>query len=181
MSDRHVQLRGASRGTLRGASRSATGFTIAEVAVCVLIVGVMLAAAAHTLGQSSMLQFRINERTRANQLARAMLAEIMQQAYIEPTQTPTFGAETSETRSTFDDVDDYNGLSETSPKSKDGTSLNVPSSTNWRRTVSVVWANRLTLAAASPQAESGVKLITVSVYHCNVLITSQSALKGNAP
>ena len=149
--------------------------------MCVLIVGVMLAAAAQTLGQSSMLQFRINERTRATQLARAMISEIMQQAYIEPTQTPTFGAEASETRSTYDDVDDYNGLSETSPKNKDGSTMNVPSASNWRRNVTVVWANRLTLAMASPQTESGVKLITVSVYHRNVLITSQSALKGNAP
>jgi type II secretory pathway pseudopilin PulG len=159
--------------------RRSRAFTLAEVCVSVLIVGVMLAAAAQTLGQSSMLQFRISERTRAKQLARALMAEILQQTYVETIGTPTFGPEGGETRATYDDVDDYNGLTETSPTSKDGTSLNVPSASTWKRTVSVVWMNGSTLTVAAPQAETGVKLITVNVYHRNVLITSLVALKGN--
>ena len=159
------------------AERARRGFTLVEVCVSVVIVGVMLAAAAQTLGQSSMLQFRISERARAKQLARALMAEIMQQAYVEPTQTPALGAENAETRATYDDVDDYNGLSETSPTSKDGTSLNVPFASTWKRTVTVVWANPTTLAAASPQTETGLKLITVNVYHKNVLITTLTAIR----
>jgi len=172
--------RARARTTSSG-THAMRGFTIAEVCVSVLIVGMMLAAAAQTLGQSSTLQFHISERTRAKQLARALLAEILQQTYVETVGTPTFGPEAGETRATYDDVDDYNGLSETSPISKAGASLNVPFSSTWKRTVNVVWANPSTLAVASPQVDTGVKLITVNVYHKNVLITSLSAVKGNGP
>lgn len=159
-----------------------SAFTIVEVSVCVVIVGVMLAAVMQTVGQSSLMQFRVAERTRGAQLARSLLAEVMQQPYTDPVvTTTTIGPEGGETRATWDDVDDYDGLVESPPVNKDGTSMNVPSAGTWRRTVSVTWINPSTLATASPQVESGAKLVTVSVYHRSVLVAKLSAVRTNAP
>jgi MSHA pilin protein MshD len=161
---------------------SRRGFTIAEVSVCVVIVGVMLATALQTVGQSGIMQYRIAERTRGAQLARMMMAEIMQQPYQEAGVTTTvLGPESGEARATYDDVDDYNGMDGSPPRNKDDSVMSVPSATTWRRTVTVVWVNPLTLGPAATQIETGAKLITVNVYHKNVLVTKLSAIKSNAP
>jgi hypothetical protein len=107
---------------------------------------------------------------------------MLQQSYQESGVTTTvLGPESGEARTTYDDVDDYNGLNDTSPRNKDDSVMGVPSASTWRRTVTVVWANPLTLAQAATQTETGVKLITVNVYHRNVLVTKLSAVKTNAP
>lgn len=161
--------------------RRPRAFTIAEVSVCVVIVGVMLVAALQTVGQSATVQQRIATRTRGSQLARAMLAEVMQQNYVEPSVTPVFGPEGGETRATYDDVDDYNGLIDSTSVGKDGSSLAVPSASLWKRTVAVEWADPLTLKAVAPQLETGVKLITVTVQYKNVVVTKAQALRTSAP
>lgn len=156
------------------------GFTLVEVSVCVVIVGVMLAAVMQTVGQSSVMQFRLAERSRAAQLARSMMAEILAQPYQDAlVATTTLGPEPGELRATYDDIDDYNGLTESPPTAKDGTSLNLPSASTWRRSVSVAWVTPTTLASSA--TESGLKKITVSVYHRGTLVYTLSALKGNAP
>jgi MSHA pilin protein MshD len=167
----------------RVASQHRRGFTIAEVSVCVVIVGMMLAAVMQTVGQASVLQYRVVQRARANQLARMLMAEVVQQAYAETgiAGTTTLGPESGETRATYEDVDDYNGLSESPPVNKDGSTMNVPSASSWRRTVSVQWLNPTTLALASPQSESGAKLITVNVYYKTILVTKLTAIRTNAP
>ena len=160
---------------------SRRGFTLVEVCVSVLIVGVMLAAALQTVGQSGLMQYRLSERSRANHLARMLMAEVLQQAYAETTAARVFGAESGESRATYEDVDDYNGLVESPPANKDGSTFNLPSASTWKRTVAVVWIDPTTLSVASPQTETGAKLITVSVYHNGVLVTKLSAVRTSAP
>jgi MSHA pilin protein MshD len=168
-----------NRLQLRGRAR---GFTIVEVSVCVIIVGVMFSAVMQTVGQSAIMQFKVSERTSGMQLARMLMVEIMQQAYTEPSTTTTaLGPESGETRPTFEDVDDYNGLSESPPVNMDGTAINVPSASTWRRTVTVVWVNPATLATASPQVETGVKKITVNVSHNGFAVATLTAIRSNAP
>jgi MSHA pilin protein MshD len=159
----------------------ARGFTLVEVCVSVLIVGVMLAAALQTVGQSGLMQYRLSERARAGQLARMLMAEVLQQAYAETSATPAFGAESGETRATYEDVDDYDGLVETPPTNKDGSSLHLPAAGTWKRTVSVQSADPETLDTASLHADQGAKLVTVSVYHNNVLVTKLCAVRTSAP
>ena len=108
--------------------------------------------------------------------------EILQQSYTEPVSTPAFGAESGEaTRTAFDDVDDYNGLNETPLTNRDGSAIGVPGPATWRRTVSVVWVNPSTLADASPQAETGVKKITVTVLHRGFAAAKLVTIRTNAP
>lgn len=148
-----------------------------------MIVGVMLAAVMQTVGQANLMQFRISERTRAAQLARLLMAEIVSQSYAEGgvSSTITLGAESGETRATYDDVDDYNGLVESPPLNHDGSAISLSGASTWRRTVAVEWLNPTTLASASPQADTGVKRITVTVYHRGFACATLSSIRTNAP
>ena len=159
----------------------ATGFTLVEASVSVLIVGVMLVAALQTVSHSRLVQYRLAERARGEHLARALLAEIVQQRYADPDVAPVFGPELGESRATYDDVDDYNGLNDTLLTARDGVALAVPRANTWRRAVVITWMNPATLAPASPHLESGAKRVTVSTYHNGVRVAECVAVRTDTP
>jgi prepilin-type N-terminal cleavage/methylation domain-containing protein len=159
----------------------ARAFTMVEVVVSVVIVGLLLAASLRAVGLSAIMQYRITEHTRSSAMARALMAEIVQQAYSDPGASPVFGPESGESRDTFDDVDDYDGLVDSPPLTREGTKLPLPKGGVWRRIVEVKWVDPLTLAVASPQAETGVKMITVTVKHNHVTLATVTAIRTNAP
>ncbi|MCX5662021.1 MAG: PKD domain-containing protein [Planctomycetota bacterium] len=91
------------------------------------------------------------------------MAEILQQAYEYSGTNVVFGLEAgkgSANRSTWTDVDDYNGWTETTPQTKSGTVLG--NFTGWTRSVLVEWIDPATLAATS-NTNTGIKRITVTV------------------
>ena len=157
------------------------GFTIVEVVISVVIVGVLLAASLRAVGLSRILQYRTMEQTRANEMARALLAEIGQKAYADPGAAPVFGPESGETRAAYDDVDDYDGFAEHPPLTREGTKLPLPSSGSWRWSVDVKWVDAQTLAVASPQSETGAKQVTVTVTRNNVPLAKVSLIRTAAP
>jgi hypothetical protein len=106
-----------------------------------------------------------------------LLAEIQNQTYADPNQTPGLGKESGETtRSQFDDVDDYDGWTESPPKNRAGTDL--AGFTGWSRSVTVVRAQR-----ASPMqnagSDEGLKRITISVSKSGVTLQTINALKAS--
>ena len=58
-------------------------FSLVEVVVSVLIMGVMFVAALNTVGAARGGEYRLAEREQALLLAQALMAEILQQAYID--------------------------------------------------------------------------------------------------
>jgi prepilin-type N-terminal cleavage/methylation domain-containing protein len=173
-----VQLLCRERSSRAGKSGA---FTLVEVVISVVIVGLLLAASLQTVGLSRIMQYRVTERVRASEMARAMLAEITQQAYVDPGATPLFGPEPGETRSMFDDVDDYNGYVESPPLTREGTKLPLPKGGVWWRSVDVKWIDPQTLAVASPQAETGAKMITVTVQRNGVTMATVVGIRTSAP
>src|SRR5690349_18095656 len=126
---------------MKNKPRHHAGFTLVESIMSILIVGVMYVAALNTLGASRVSQATIADQRRGHELAQQLLVEIVALPYADPTTgTTTFGPEAGESttsRSLFDDIDDYNGWSETPPKLKDGTTIS--NLTNWSRRVTVEW------------------------------------------
>jgi MSHA pilin protein MshD len=165
----------------RRGTAAARAFTMVEVVVSVVIVGLLLAASLRAVGLSAIMQYRITEHTRASAMARGLLAEIVQQAYVDPQGSAVFGPESGEARDTFDDVDDYDGYVDSPPLTREGTKLPVPRGGVWRRSVEVKWVDPLTLTVASPQAEAGVKMITVTVKHNQLTLATVTAIRTNAP
>lgn len=155
------------------------GFTLVEAAISIVLVGVLLVAALSTVGAAKLGERIRADRSEGQLLAQALMAEILNQAYEEPDDTPQFGREVSEgsgDRTAWDDVDDYDGWTKSPPRYKDSTSM--PGLDDWRRSVSVQWVtpSDLTQVSASP---TGVKRITVTVAHNTVpvaeLVTVRTA------
>jgi len=153
------------------------GFSLIEVAVSSILVGSILVAAMSTVG--AVLRFRssTSDSGRAALLAAELLAEIQNQAYSDPNQTPVFGKESGESaRSQFDDVDDYDGLTESPPKNRAGT--NLTGFTGWSRSVTVVRAQRNS-PMQTAGSDEGLKRIRISVLKNGVTQQTVDALKAS--
>jgi type II secretory pathway pseudopilin PulG len=156
--------------------RKASGFSLVESVFAIVIVGTMFAAAMSTLGASKRTQLRLTKQNQAAWLADSLLAEIMEQAYIEPTESVvTFGKEALETgqsnRSTYDDVDDYHNLKTSPPVLKDGSAIDGIGAT-WKRKITISWIDP-TNVPNTAASDKGLKKIVVDVYENDVLVTSR--------
>ena len=148
-----------------GQSCRRRAFTMAEAAVCIVIVGVMLVAVLNAAAFARTVDYRMAMRQRGMLLARELLAEVTAQAYADPESgTAVFGLEAGETgtgsRALWDDVDDYDGLNESPPRDRDGTDMSDLAEWKWQVRIERLSSSNPTLTVAS---ESGLKLCTVIV------------------
>ena len=114
-------------------------------------------------------------------LAASLMAEILQQAYLDPGAAPIFGREPLEsttTRVDADDVDDYTGLREAPPQNKDGTKL--PGVSDWELQVNVTLVDPNDLTATST-TDLGAKRILVSAVHQGKVVAELWAVKTGKP
>ncbi len=156
--------------------RVATAFTLIEAVMSILVVGLMLVAVLNTLGASKLSQMRNTEQSLGPMLAQDLMTEILNQHYMEPATTGTFGleGENATVRTDWDDVDDYDGWSSTPPQDRNGTDL--PGMDGWGRKVTVTWADAADLNSTSGSA-NGIKRIDVTVTHNGQPITTLSSLR----
>ncbi len=154
-----------------------SGFSLIEVAVSSILVGSILVAALSTTGAVFRFRSSTSNVARAALLATELLAEIQNQPYSDPNQTPVLGRETGETlRAHFDDVDDYASWTESPPKTLAGA--NLTGFTGWSRSVSVVRAQRNS-PMQNAAGDEGLKRITISVSRNGVALQTIDALKAN--
>lgn len=155
-------------------------FTLVEAVISIVITSVMLVAALRTVAAARSGQIWNSDRLRAIYLAQDLMAEITSKPYTDPGATPLFGPEGAEIvggRSTYDDVDDYNGLSESPPKDRSGTS--IPGATSWTRAVTVIWVMPADLTQTS-LIDRGAKLITVTVSRNNATLAKLVEVRTSA-
>jgi Tfp pilus assembly protein PilV len=140
------------------------GLSLVEVSVSTLLMGFLLTASMKSMNQISISSRTAQDRIKAQSLAEGLMAEILQQSYKDPTQTPTFGLESGEAaspgRTGFDDVDDYTFLLESSPKNRNGTT--IANLTGWTRTTTIVYLSPSDYTTTS-STDQNVKRITVTV------------------
>ncbi|MFH0982678.1 MAG: LamG domain-containing protein [Planctomycetota bacterium] len=178
-----------NHGHRLGSARPA--LTLVETVVSIVLVGVMLVAALNTVGASKLGQRKLYDSRQGHELAQALMAEILEQPYADEWQIEnlksqilvdgttvsyTLGPESAEgggTRSTFDDVDDYDGWNETPPRAQDGTVMTEL--TGWRRSVTVAFVKQDDAGTTRTQDE-GAKRITVTVSHDDVPVATLVAL-----
>lgn len=145
------------------------GFSLIEATLSVVVVGVMLVAAMRVLGASVRTRASGREQARAILLARRVLEEVMQKHYTDP------DSDVGETRATFDDVDDYNGWTQTLPTDVDGTPLDTY--TGWTISVAVAYADPL-LPAQNGNSASGLKRIAVTITASSGAKTTLTGLRA---
>lgn len=152
-----------------------SGFSLVEMIVTILIISIA------TVGISSSLAFGLKHqsdgiwRTKAVALADAYFEEIAAKRYDEntpngglPACSPTTtncssvaNFDDGETRENFDDVDDYNGVSDMPPQDANGnprTGYN-----NYRVSVDVAYASAAQVAALGLATASDAKVVTIRV------------------
>ncbi|MGE3316530.1 MAG: hypothetical protein AB7O26_15550 [Planctomycetaceae bacterium] len=158
------------RATARGMSM--TEVVLSTILVALVVVGALNGVAGVMAGHAS-----LSNVARANKLAAELLAEVLEQPYADPNETPVFGPESSEStssRTDFDDVDDYDGWTATPPKSRTGTTLT--GFDGWERKVVVKWVTPNDPSVISG-TDQGVKRITVTVSRNGVVIATQIGLR----
>lgn len=140
------------------------GLSLMEVSISTLLMGFLLTASMKSMTQISSSSQIAQDRIKAQTLAEGLMAEILQQSYKDPNQTPAFGLETGESaspgRTGFDDVDDYTFLSESSPKNRSGTT--IANLSGWTRTTTIVYLSPTDYTTTS-NTDQNVKRITVTV------------------
>ena len=162
----------------RGARR---GFSMVEAVFCVVLVGGLVVVSLDTLGASKVAQRSLGDRTRGSLLASALMSEILNQSYQDPNETPMAGLELSENsllRTTYDDVDDYLNWTASPPQNRDGTT--IPGLTGWRESVKIEGVDPANLNSKKVP-DSGVKRITVTITHNNVVVATLVGVKTGTP
>jgi hypothetical protein len=151
-----------------------------EAVLSLVVVSVMLVAALRTVGASKVGQARSTDALTGLNLAQDLMSEICDKAYSEPTELTLFGPEATEViggRTTYDDVDDYNGFSQSPPRDRANSVLNNLGA--WGRSVDVAWVNPANLSQ-TVLVESGVKRITVTVTRKGVPMARLVAIRTAA-
>jgi MSHA pilin protein MshD len=171
----------------RGAGRRCwhRALSMIEVVISIVIIGTMLVAALSAAGAAVTSRQKLLWRVQGQQLARALMSEILPMPYQDPTQDPNvptlvLGCETGETstnRATFDDVDDFNGYQQSPPQALDGSALTSESTWSW--SVTVEWVNPLSPGGAAVPAETETKRITVTVIHNSMAVATLVGLRTN--
>jgi MSHA pilin protein MshD len=162
------------------ASSLRRGFTLIEAATASVVVGLLAGATLTAVTSATRAAALTGDRARARQLAGDLMAEVCAQAYMESGSTtlgPDAGEVNGASRAAFDDVDDYNGLSESPPKDRTGKDLAGWS--GWMRTTTVQWVSPVDCSTVKA-AESSAKLITVKVSKGNRVLAKVTAVRSAA-
>ncbi|MCZ6835165.1 MAG: type II secretion system protein [Planctomycetota bacterium] len=157
---------------------SRSGFTLIESVMSIIIVSVMFVAAMSMTASSRVNQKLTADHNQGLLLADMLMTEILQEIYIDPQATNTLATELDElttTRATWNDVDDYNGWSASPPQNKDGTDL--PGLAGWERIVTISYVNPNNLTIKTSGANTGVKLIEVTIKKNGRKITTLSTIR----
>jgi hypothetical protein len=138
---------------------------LVEVLISSGIVGILFVAAVSTATSARTTRLSVLDRVKGREFAQALLVEINNRAYNDPTglATDNLGLDSGEvvtTRSGFDDVDDYAGYTQSPPADLTGAAL---AENTWRWSVTVTRVNDFSGTAAT--SETGFKKIEITVHH----------------
>lgn len=108
-----------SRNTARGND----GYSLVELLIAVAVTGVAIISILNCFAMAGKVTTRLEESFYARWLALGLKAELDRLPVVDPDQTPRFGCESGEwdrARTTFDDLDDYQGWSVSPPEDDRG-------------------------------------------------------------
>ena len=157
-----------------------TGFSLVEVLISTLLVGVLLVSALRSVGAVVRHRNAFDERTQAFALANGLISEILEKSYEDPESPGGIGIESGEDltqRNTFDDVDDYAGWTSQPPVDRLGAAM--PNAGAFRRSVSVMSVSP-TDVSQQVANDQGMKRIRVTVSVNNVEFAAIDVLRTQA-
>lgn len=112
---------------------SSGGFTLVEVMLAVALMGIAMTAALSGVAYAARDRRITSEMRLGHTLAASLAREIMSQRFADPQGVTAIPVSTN--RSTFNNISDYAGYSQSPPKQRDGTA--IAEATGWTRTVDI--------------------------------------------
>jgi len=163
------------------AGKKNLGFSYTEILFASLIISVLLVVALKLFGNIARSTRDAAADDTAEQLALDMIREIKALPYEDPLVPgdTTIGLETGESsvsRATFDDIDDYDGWSASPPQQKDGTSL--PQYSGFTRAVSVKFVSPSDFSK-NQTANENFKKVTITVSRAGKIVTAHTYILPN--
>lgn len=142
----------SSRTNVRACTERRLAFSMMETVVSITLVSLLIVGSLNSLAFSTTTTARDLDGLRALGLAEQLFSEISALNYIDPVEpTTALGREPTESsttdRSNWDDVDDYNGLKESTLRYRDGSA--IPDLSGWARQVTVTGIVPSTLATST--------------------------------
>jgi hypothetical protein len=165
---------------VRPGPRRCRALTLIEATIALLVTAVMLVAALNMVGSAARARTIQAGQDLSGALASDLMSEILCSAYEEVDGSGVWGrdaSETGDTRSAYDDVDDYDGWSASPPESKGGSVID--GYTGWTRQVQVRFASP-TNPGADAGYDSGLKRVRVTVTSDTGKTTTLFALRARS-
>ncbi len=161
--------------------RAAHGFSLVETALATVVVATLLVATLNGVGSVAFSRAQTSEQGVGLALAQRLLDEMLTLPYNDPQSgtcplAPGAG-EITGTRSLFDNVGDYAGWTETSPKDKAGAA--IPGVPAWGRSVTMTYITPATPATASG-TDKGAVLITVKIKRGNRTVATLRTIRARS-
>lgn len=99
------------------------GFTLIEVVVTLLVLGIAATTVFNVYLSTVKTSADPVLQQQALSIAEAYMEEILAQAFNDPDSTESGSAESGETRASFDDIQDYNGLPDSVVRDQNGNAI----------------------------------------------------------
>ncbi|MFQ5847804.1 MAG: hypothetical protein ACE5IQ_09090 [Candidatus Methylomirabilales bacterium] len=143
--------------------RDQRGITLIDLILVIIIISLAVPPMVALLIQETRQSTFGVTATRANSLGSALLEEMRSKRWDENggAASTTLGPESGETRATYDDVDDFNGLNDSPPQDPLGN--NLTGAAGYRQQVSVCYVATTDLETCLGAGTSNNKRITVTV------------------
>ena len=151
--------------------RAAPALTLIEVVISMAVLAIVLVSLLQGAAVSIGMQRSTAHDVAAEALARELLDWVCALPYDDPDGGAGPGldaAEIASNRTTFDDLDDFEGWSESPPAGPDGVALSGFAA--WRRAVAVENVNPADLTVLLPADDRGAKVVSVSVWRSGKLL-----------
>ena len=153
--------------------RSENGFTLIELILILTILGIAVSGLMLYFIKGVGSGHQSQQRTTAVTLAQDLLEEIHSKCWdetsasVSPCQgavtASSIGSDGGESRATYDDVDDFNGLNNTPPINSQGSSMS--SFSGYNQQVSVCYVDVADLNTCKGSGTSDFKKIVVDIYY----------------
>jgi prepilin-type N-terminal cleavage/methylation domain-containing protein len=155
------------------------GLTLMESIVSVAIVSVLMVASLNAVGAAQVARQKTSVQARGQLLAHDLLTEILSKAYDDPQGAGILGLDLAEIlgidRTTLDDIDDYEGLSDSPPTYADGTPLDGFDA-SWSRAVKISYVDPVNPGTVSV-SDAGAKRIAIEVKHINRTVAEIAVIR----
>lgn len=141
------------------------GFTLAEAMIATFILAVATTGIAGLLASSSQQSDAMQSSSVSQELARQMMEEIAAKSVADADGNISLGPEAGEnTRSSFDQIDDYDGYTDTTSSIAmlDGTSVDLGEAQTYTRTVEVEY-RAAPAGAATSSTDAAFCVVTIDI------------------